>query len=192
MDYLVYKKGLDEREIFEDRADFELWEKLLSGYLVPYETETTIYKGLRPYRQRHKQAMNMYGKIELLAYCLMPTHIYMVVRELEKGAVTSLMRKISTFYSMYYNQKHKRSGYVFEGSFKCQEVKDVENTIRLVHQLPAAKTVKRFGMVQTTSGISASDYLYSSLKDYLGERERKWVTPVGNAVKGTGEGKLPW
>ena len=178
MDYLVYKKSLDEREIFSEREDYLLWEKLLAEYLLPYKEESTIYKGLRPYRQRHKQAMNMNGRVEMLAYCLMPTYIYMVVRENELGALTSLMRKVSTFYSMYYNKKHKRSGYVFEGSFKSKIIITLENTINLIHALPAVKVVKRFGLGQTTSG--------------LGENFREWVKPVAGGVRGKGVGKLPW
>jgi len=199
MDYIIYKKGLDDREIFTERDDYELWEKLVAEYLSVYCEETdSPYKGLRPYRKRHKQEMNLFGKIQLLAYCLMPTYIYMVVREIEKGAKTHLMRRVTTYYSMIYNQKRKRSGYVFAGSFKSKEISDrdeLQNTIQLVHDIPGSKTVRRFGVVQTTTGTNASEYPFSSFGDYLSGKPREWITvvdSVASRIKDIELGKLPW
>ena len=198
MDYIIYKKGLDDREIFSEQDDYELWERLVAEYLSPYHEEIdSPYKGLRPYQKQHKQDMNLFGKIQLLAYCLMPTYIYMVVRENQKGALTALMRRVTTYYSMIYNRKRKRSGYVFAGSFKCKKISGVNNlgdTIRLVHEIPASKTVRRFGVVQTTTGANASEYPFSSNGDYVSGKPREWVTVIDlpEPVKGIESDKLPW
>lgn len=193
----MFKKSLDGREIFSENEDFEFWERLMADYLLPYTIDLqSPYKQIRPYRVRHKQQMNMYGKIELLSYCLMPTYIYMVIREREKGALTSFVRKISTYYSMVYNKKRGRSGYVFEGSYKKLVIgtqADLQNFINLVHLLPASgRIIKKFGVVQTSSGVVAKDYLYSSMRDYLLLEPRKWVSLANIEPMGRVVGRLPW
>lgn len=180
MDFLIYKRGLDGADIFSDAMEYELWEKLCAEYLtLPVEESETIYKSMRPYRKKHKLEMNLHGKVELLAYSLMPTYIYMVLREKQPGSVTAFMRRVTTYYSMLYNKKRKRRGYVFEGTFKSTQISDLSllrDVIWLVHQAPATKTVRKFGLVEATSSMRTREYPYSSINDYITLSPRSWIT----------------
>jgi len=182
MDYIIYKGGLDDREIFAEPTEYELWEKIMAEYLIPYQNdENSPFKGLRPYRVAHKKAMNLYGQVDLLAYCLMPSFLYLLIREHTEGALTALLRRVTTYYSMVYNQKRKRKGFVFEGAFKKRLIGS-ENTLleltKLVHLTPMTKSVRRFGLVETSTGYRAWEYPYSSLSDYLSGKPRPWIKVI--------------
>ena len=56
--------------------------------------------------------------VSILAYCLMPNHYHLLVREKKENGITSFMRKLGTGYTMYFNTKYERNGVLFQGKFK--------------------------------------------------------------------------
>ena len=68
--------------------------------------------------------------IEIIAYCLMPTHIHLVLRQLKDNGISKFMSNILNSYSRYFNLKHNRKGPLWEGRFKKIMV---ENDDQLLH-----------------------------------------------------------
>lgn len=180
--YHIYNRGLDDREVFGGGDEFELLEQLLKRYLTDYAPEqNSRFKGEKPYRVRHKQEMVLRGKVDLLAYCLMPDHMHLLLAEKETGAITRLLRRILTFYSMEYNRKRKRRGPVFLGTYKAVEVEGEEMlkaVSRLIHLNPVVKSIRRFALVETVAGSRLDEYRYSSYQDYVSGQRREWVNPM--------------
>ncbi|MFH1855789.1 MAG: transposase [Candidatus Omnitrophota bacterium] len=48
--------------------------------------------------------------IEIIAYCLMPTHLHLMLKQLKDNAISDFMRKLLNSYSRYFNVKYKRKG----------------------------------------------------------------------------------
>lgn len=177
--YHIYNRGIEGREIFLDEADYEKLEEILAKYLTENVAEpNSRFKGEKPYRARHKTEMNLKEEIEVWAYCLMPNHFHLLVRQRNSDGIVKLMRRVMTYYVMYFNQRYHRQGTLFAGVYKAVEVKDEQAALRLsryIHLNPGQTSVKRFGLVATTTGSRPEDYLYSSYQSYLQKREIPWV-----------------
>jgi putative transposase len=177
--YHIYNRGLDGREIFKDDEDFEFFRTVLKKYLNTFSEEGDgRYKTDRPYIKRHKREMNLAGEIEMLAYCLMPDHYHLLVRQKQADGITKLMRRVMTNYVMYYNRKYKRNGNLFENIYRAVIVPEDIRLVELskhIHLNPVARVVRRYGLVETISSSSPEYYMYSSYQEYVGGRQDGWV-----------------
>lgn len=100
----------------------------------------------------------------LYAYCVMDTHIHMVVHEVANGqTLDALMKRIGVSYAIYFNKKYKRVGHVFQDRFKSEAIENdlyLLSVIRYVHQNPVK------------AGITAvSQYYWSSYSGYIGRSD---------------------
>jgi len=57
--------------------------------------------------------------VSIIAYCLLPNHFHLVLRQESEDGISKFMQKLGTSYTMYFNQKYKRSGSLFQGKFKA-------------------------------------------------------------------------
>ncbi|MCC5468750.1 transposase, partial [Pelosinus sp. Bkl1] len=89
----------------------------------------------------------------------MDNHIHLIIKE-GKDPIASIVKRIATSYSYYFNKKYKRIGHVFQERFKSENIEDESYllaAIRYVHQNPVKP------------GIGAVDgYKWSSYRDYIG------------------------
>jgi putative transposase len=110
------------------------------------------------------------------AYCLMPNHFHILVKEKAENGTSKFMQKVSTAYSMYFNKKYKRTGGLFEGKFKSQHMSTDRylkyifsyihlNPIKLIDSKWKEKGLKNL----KESLIHLKTYQYSSYLDYLKE-----------------------
>jgi putative transposase len=63
------------------------------------------------------------GKCSVYAWVLMDNHVHILFKSGKHG-ISAVMRKLLTWYSQYYNRRHKRSGHLFENRYKsilCDE-----------------------------------------------------------------------
>lgn len=118
--YHVYNRGTDRRKIFLDKADHERFISLL--YLAN--------SGIPLHRSDHKthdlEQIFLIRRettlVDIGAYCLMPNHFHLLVREHSEGGLSIFMQKLLTGYTMYFNKRHERRGGLFEGPFRAEHV----------------------------------------------------------------------
>ncbi|HWT55426.1 MAG TPA: transposase [Candidatus Microsaccharimonas sp.] len=150
----VYARGHSKHKIFIDEEDYITFLNLLERYLSPEEAKD-------PYGISYP---NFFNKVELMAFCLMPNHIHLLLYVRQPGAMGKFMRSVMTSYSRYFNKKYKRSGSLFESRYKASMISDeayLEHISRYIHLNP------KFWR----------DYEYSSLPYYLQRDEVSWVRP---------------
>lgn len=168
--YHLYNRGTDKREIFLDDKDRERFVKLLF-----------VGNCNKPIDFRELPEGLPFGKfergetlVEIGAYVLMPNHFHLLIREKVEGGISIFMNKVLTSYSMYFNKKYKRTGRLFEGSFKAKHVENDEYLKYLfayIHLNP----VKMIDAEWKENGIKDKNqaekyllnYKYSSYLDYL-------------------------
>lgn len=169
--YHIYNRGVEKRIIFQDERDYKVFLGYLKEYLSPppkpediiktFILQGTTFKGVA------RQPNNYFHKIELIAYCLMPNHFHLLIKQIEKGSMSSFMKSISTRYSMYFNKKYDRVGSLFQNIYKAVNVLDEEYILHLsryIHLNPA----------EYTKDLTKA---YSSYVEYLGKRKTEWIKP---------------
>jgi putative transposase len=101
--------------------------------------------------------------VQIIAYCLMPTHIHLIIKEVEENGLSGYMNTALKSYTRYFNCKYKRKGPLWEGRFKNVRVESDEQLIHLtryVHLNPVSAGL--IGKPQS--------WEYSSYKQYLSHK----------------------
>jgi putative transposase len=166
--YHIYNRGNDKRIIFNDNNDYYHFIKLL--YLSNTKNKVVLrFVGNDIFNFKKENKL-----VEIGAWCLMPNHFHLVVTQTEGGNISKFMQKLTTAYSMYYNQKYKRTGSLFEGKFKSQHTPDdryLKYLFSYIHLNPIKliqKDWKEKGIINKKEAIDfLYNYKYSSYLDYL-------------------------
>ncbi|WP_400243350.1 transposase [Niallia sp. JL1B1071] len=98
-------------------------------------------------------------KYKLYGYCLMDNHIHLLCKETDES-ISDVVKRISSSYVHWYNTKYERSGHLFEGRFKSENVEDVRyflTVLRYIHQNPLKAGVSK--NVLNCKWTSISEYL---------------------------------
>ncbi len=104
--------------------------------------------------------------VDIIAFCIMPTHIHLVLQQLEDGGISNFMSKVLNSYSRYFNIKHDRIGPLWESRFKNKHIEDDEqllHTTRYIHLNPVTANLVD----------KPEDYEYSSYNEYIMPYTRK-------------------
>lgn len=174
--YHIYNRGTDKRTIFLENHDYQRFSALL--YACNGIAPVDIAKHFRQGRSFADLFEIDRGEtlVDIVAYCLMPNHFHLLVREKEEGGIAKFMGKLSTGYSMYFNKKNDRSGALFEGRFKAKHI-DMDEYLKYLFAYIHLNPVKIIDPIWKENGIqnrvAAQDYLsrygYSSYLDWKGE-----------------------
>lgn len=169
--YHIYNRGVEKRTIFTDDYDYKVFlnclkEALLSPEKLAQTPKTLSLQG-SSLQMVVKPAKNFAREISLLAYCLMPNHFHLLVRQTEDRAIDSFMRSIGTRYAIHFNKRHKRVGHLFQGIYKAAMITDEP------YYLHITRYIHRNPLKYTNNLIDA----YSSYAEYLGKRKTAWIKP---------------
>ncbi|MFN2177540.1 MAG: transposase [Anaerolineales bacterium] len=107
-------------------------------------------------------------EISVLAYCLMPNHYHLLVRQESEKAAGLLPQRVFNVYSKSFNNRYKRSGTLFESPYKAVEVDRYAYLIHLCRYIHANPV--KAGLVK-----SPDEWVYSNYLDWIGERDGKLV-----------------
>ncbi len=153
--YHVYSRGLNKQPIFFDEQDFSVFLGYLKRYLS-YEASK---------RPNRKPVRSFAGDIDLLSYCLMRNHVHLLFYQHEdERALSALLQRVFTVYSMYFNKKYTRVGPVFQSRYLASRIDNdpyLHHISRYIHRNPKIW----------------SEYEFSSLRYYTGEAYADWVKP---------------
>lgn len=152
--YHIYNRGVEKRKIFQDDEDYRVFLSLLKRYL---DSQVSKDPSGREYDR-------LYGRVELLAYCLMPNHFHLLIYVHDAEGMTRLLRGVATSYTGYFNKKYKRIGPLFQDRYKTSHIladSYLTHISRYIHRNP--KTWRH--------------WKYSSLPYYLDDRQADWLLP---------------
>jgi len=111
--YHIYNRGVDKRNIFIDESDYFRFLEILYFFNNSEATDYfhSKYRGGGP-----SSTEELVG---ILCYCLMPNHFHLILTPLVENGIQKFMRKVGTGYAMYFNEKYKRTGSLFENRYKA-------------------------------------------------------------------------
>lgn len=174
--YHIYNRGNSKQKIFHNKQDYLHFIILL--YICNSDTNVRIFN-INRIKNGSVVDPFLYERDALLvsigAWVLMPNHFHILITEKIEGGISKFMQKLSTAYAMYYNQKYKRTGGLFEGKFKSQHLntdKYLKYIFSYIHLNPVKLIQKDWKEKGIRNKKVALDYLnnynYSSFLDYLG------------------------
>ena len=174
--YHIYNRGVDKRDIFLDDQDYKTFLALLKVYLAPPPPTPAPgpFKTEKPSRLKRRQSMNLTTEVKLLAYCLMPNHFHLMVKQNTPHGITKLVRRVATSYVTYFNQKYDRAGTLFQGTYRAVTIQDERYLLylsRYIHLNPVKTT--KIGPISTSESPAA--YPYSSYHWYLAPVSPEWL-----------------
>lgn len=100
--------------------------------------------------------------VRIYAYCIMPTHIHVLLKQLKVNGTSIFMSNVLNSYARYFNTKLKRKGPLWEGNFKNALVRTDEQLIHLTRYI-------HLNPVTAYLANMAEEWSASSYKEYLGE-----------------------
>jgi len=192
--YHVATRGLDDNLLFKDMDDY--YRGIFSLYEFNTLKSITI-RGRRKVRKRIKDSLQTQKPIrdpisvvdtrdkivDILAFCLMPNHIHLLLRQLKDGGLIKFMQKFGAGFAGYFNKKYSRKGHVFQNRFLPVLIKDERQLMvasTYVHTNPVALIEphwKENGVSDADKAIEfLENYKWSSYQDYIGKNNFSSVT----------------
>lgn len=166
--YHLYNRGVAKGVIFTDDKDYKTFLSYLELYLTPADLQGVSLK-VSPSRQPN----NYFGEITLIAYCLMPNHFHLLVRQNSDHGIDHFMRSLCTKYVRYFNTRYERVGHLFQDTYKAAKVTGDEQFTYLtkyIHRNPLdLPTFKE-------SPRRLAEYKFSSYGNYLHNFTQTWVS----------------
>ncbi len=135
----------------------------------PASSSARVAERLHEWREEEKSPL-----VELLAFCLMPNHFHLVIREIQEGGIAQFMQKVGG-YSTYFNKQYARVGPLFQGRYRAVPVEtdqQLETVFCYVHTNPIELWEPGWKKLQISEPQKSFDnlreYAWSSFLDYIG------------------------
>ena len=169
----VYNRGNSRQSIFLDSHDYRRFSTLL--YISNSNESFKLHFIKKPYDVERGALLVSIG-----AYCLMPNHFHILLTPCVEGGVSLFMKKLTTAYSMYFNNRYERTGSLFEGRYKAS-IADNDVYLKYLYAYIHLNPLKLIQPEWKTNGVGdvheAKKYLrlynFSSYKEYIGETRKE-------------------
>lgn len=170
--YHIFNKTLDKKTIFNEPPISEYFLKLICYYRsnkarIRYSFYKRLPDDLKILMNK-ELSLEKNFRIEILAYCLMPNHFHLLIRQKEDDGIVKTVSNTLNALTRYYNLLNNRKGPVFLPQFRSRVVLTREQLLhvsRYIHLNPYSS-----GIVKTTDQLE--NYELSSFKEYVLKKAR--------------------
>lgn len=167
--YHVYNRGVAKQNLFDSDFDYLRLLKTFSFYLenenkprLSKIDKTELHKILKIEPQK--------PLVEIYAYCLMPNHFHLLLRQVTDNGISIFLRRSSDSYTRYYNVKNDRVGTIFQGRFRAVLIESDEQLLHLsryIHLNPYTSDICN----------DSASYNWSSYHHYLNNNNDRLCHP---------------
>lgn len=141
MIYHVFNKSIANFVIFNDKIEFSRM-LLTITYYQGYKPSCNLGVYIRDNKIKNSSQdapilipSSKNTLVNIVAYCLMPTHLHLVLEENMENGLSIYMNTILNSYTRYFNIKHKRKGPLWEGPSKKVAVQSDEQFLHLTRYI---------------------------------------------------------
>lgn len=164
--YHICNRGIGRQAIFHESRDYQRFLFLIL-YFQSRESFPNLSRTVDDFVQHPMLniAKDVIEKrdVELVAFCIMPNHFHLLVKEIKDKSLASYVQRICNSYGKYHNIKYGKSGHVFQGAYRSVHMESDEQlkyASAYIHKNPRE-------IVRWKSQYM--EYPYSSLQDVVGD-----------------------
>ena len=151
--YHIYNRGLDKRVVFPKREDMDrFFQSIITFNAV--EPIGSIYEDIWNTKLGRKRRSPRL--VDIICYCLNPNHFHLLLKQIKDGGISEFMRRIGG-YTYYFNLKYKRSGPLYQGTFKSTHIASNGQLLHASAYVNLNNRVHRLG--GSTSKSSWNEYI---------------------------------
>lgn len=161
--YHILNKSIAGYVIYNDDTDFLRMLNIMRYYQT--ENPSVCYSRFVQLNMQDQQLILLHNQtkkkiVQIIAYCLMPTHFHLILKQLAEKGISRYTANVSNSYSRYFNVKHNRQGPLWQGKFKNVKIDDDKQLLHLTRYIH---------LNPTTAGIVTNpfDWHYSSYREYI-------------------------
>ena len=127
----MLNRGVEKRDIFLDSSDFvrfvhNLYEANDRACMTSHADRRMSEIGSRTSRRRERI-------VDVHGWCLMKNHFHLILSPREDKGISRFIQKVNIGYAMYFNQKYKRSGTLFQGKTKKIPIESEAHFYHILH-----------------------------------------------------------
>lgn len=185
--YHVYNRSIAGLPIFQKYYEAERFLSLLKYYQyskTPLRYSFYLRLNSEAKKLVEERLTTNPKRIKLVAYCVMPTHYHLVLRESNYGGIVSYLSLVQNGFAKYYNLRNNRTGSLFQEMFKAKRLEDEEqliHTVRYIHLNPYSSSIIDDIKLLTEYRYSSYPSYAKSLDDNLVERSE--MVAIHNGVE---------
>ncbi len=162
--YHIYSRSIAKYTIFNNEHEYNRMLELIDlCRFKDFNYRFSKLKSLLPQNQAEiidsiKSLSN--ATVGIIAFCIMPTHIHLILKQITENGITEFMRKVLDSYSKFFNTRHNRSGPLWVGHFKNVLISTNEQLLHATRYLHLNPTSA--GLVE-----KPEDWKFSSYSEYI-------------------------
>ncbi len=171
--YHILNKSIAGFKIFSRKKDFLRGIETIKYYQrnkQPFKLSRAIEirkQKKKPLEKRmRKKLAGTKMLVGIVCYCLMPTHIHLVLKQLQDKGISIFMNNVENSYTRYFNTSRDRKGPLWQGPFKNILVESdgqLYHLTRYIHLNPVTAYLVE----------NPEDWQFSSYKEYLLDAKEK-------------------
>jgi putative transposase len=162
--YHIFTKSIAGYKVFNNKENYERMIAALQYYSyknIPIKFSAYTARKEKTRKKFYDELKTSDKLVDIIAYCLMPTHIHLLLTPLKENGISLYMKNLLNSYTRYFNTKNDRKGPLWQSRFKdvlVETDKQLIHLTRYIHLNP------------TTAGIVdlPEQWEYSSYREYIG------------------------
>lgn len=163
--YHIFSRSIAGFEVFRTEEGFDRFIETLKYYndSLPRQ-RLSHYLQLSPEAKQNSDNLrpNKDPLVQIISYCVMPTHIHLALRQVKDDGISIYMRNVLDSFTRYFNTLQKRRGPLWESKFKNVLVGSDDQLLHLtryIHLNPSSA-----GLVD-----APENWKYSSYHEFIGK-----------------------
>lgn len=168
--YHIFNRGVNKQQIFTNRYDYKRMMDTIRYYKyqnrhLKFSSFLNLGSSLRSEVWKMMEKSKSY--IDIIAFCLMPNHFHLLIKQNLDSGVSKFLSEIQNSYTRYFNLRHDRTGHLFQGQFKSvliQSDEQLQHVSRYIHLNPYSSAI-----IKSLNDLEK--YEWSSIDEYLSDKD---------------------
>ncbi len=163
--YHTFNRGINHQSIFLGDKDYHRALATLSYYRYahpPLSFSRFLLQSTKKQQLLHSELVRTEKLIEIIAYCLMPNHFHLVLRQIKDNGISTYLANFQNSYTKAFTARHKRDSAILNRSFRSVPIHTEEQLLHLTRYVHLNPYSANFIPKE-----QIASYPWSSMREYI-------------------------